>query len=144
LFNSTFGKTNATMKKCTYCGKEYANDKTACDIDGQPLLSTEPSGMAPPPVLVPATEEFTDYTQLPWHRKSGANSLLILASILTLGLFPGTLVVCVNVLRGEVYYNKKDERGYLKKWHRANKVVAVLLLALNIGRLVQLFTAMSR
>lgn len=28
------------MKKCTWCGKEYSDDATACSIDGQPLIST--------------------------------------------------------------------------------------------------------
>src|ERR1041384_1600882 len=25
------------IKKCTYCGKEYADDMTVCAIDGEPL-----------------------------------------------------------------------------------------------------------
>ncbi len=37
------------MKKCTYCGKEYPDETTACAVDGQPLLAAstgEPSVLA--------------------------------------------------------------------------------------------------
>jgi len=35
------------MKKCTYCGKEYPDDKQVCEIDVSPLVD-----FAPPPVTV--------------------------------------------------------------------------------------------
>src|SRR5882672_4676168 len=34
------------MKKCGYCGKEYADDAVRCSIDGEPLTGGEPE---PPP-----------------------------------------------------------------------------------------------
>src|SRR4051812_32802608 len=54
------------MKRCTYCGREYPDNATACSLDQQPLdLITSPSGPSepsdskptqgcPPQVLVPA------------------------------------------------------------------------------------------
>ncbi len=35
------------MKKCTYCGKEYPNDATVCELDQQPLISTDPRLQSP-------------------------------------------------------------------------------------------------
>jgi hypothetical protein len=32
------------MKKCTYCGKEYSDDATACVVDEQPLERIDPQG----------------------------------------------------------------------------------------------------
>lgn len=31
------------MKYCPYCGKEYSNDVSFCDLDGNPLQSFEPA-----------------------------------------------------------------------------------------------------
>jgi len=31
------------MKKCTYCGKEHPDEATACSIDQQPLVSSDPA-----------------------------------------------------------------------------------------------------
>ena len=32
------------MKKCTYCGKEYPDEATVCDIDANPLVATTTLG----------------------------------------------------------------------------------------------------
>jgi hypothetical protein len=82
---------------------------------------------------------FTDYNQVPWHRKSDVNSIFILAAFLTGGLFPGLLFVCIVVLTGDVYYKKSDDRGFLLKWHWMNKVIAVVLLIGNIFVLSRFF-----
>ena len=65
------------------------------------------------------------YENVPWYRKSGFNSLLVV-----LGLFcgPFILAVCIILLTGDVYFDKHDEDGRLKRWSIANKVVAVLIL----------------
>ena len=98
---------------------------------------------APPPIDGENVKQFSDYKQLPWYRRSGVNSGLILASILTCGLVPGTIVVCINALTGEIYFNKKDDQGNLKKWHWTNKVVAVLLLMLNVAQLIRLVAVVA-
>ena len=53
--------------------------------------------------------------------------LLPVVLILTAGV--SLLVVCVIVLTGPVYFPKFGRNGRLKSWGWANKVVAVLLLA---------------
>ena len=63
----------------------------------------------------------------------------MIASLLTCGFVPGTLVVCVLVLSGNIYYNKKDEFGNLKTWGAGNKVVAVILLGINLFILLFVF-----
>lgn len=98
---------------------------------------------SPPPPLnnsLPVTHpaSVNNYDDLPWYRKSVVNTILIIASLLTGGLFPGTVIVCISVLSGEIYYNKKDDQGNLKTWHWSNKVVAILLLLLNIASLAQI------
>lgn len=104
------------------------------------------NGETPDPTFLPSNTpgEFTDYNQLPWYRKSGVNSGLILASILTCGLFPGIFIVCIVLSTGEVYFNKKNEQGYLKKWHWGNKIIAILLLLLNIANLITGFIKLFR
>jgi hypothetical protein len=72
---------------------------------------------------------YATYEDVPWFRRSSFNSLLC-----GLGLCIGPLVwwCCFNVLTGDVYYNQYEPDGSLKKWSGANKVAAVLILALNL------------
>jgi hypothetical protein len=69
---------------------------------------------------------------IPWHRRSSVNSLLIVASILSGGLFPGVMFVCLFVLTGDIYSNNYDANGNLKTWGWGNKVAAIILLILNV------------
>lgn len=49
------------MKKCPYCGKEYPNEATVCELDRESLISADPPAanssaqrpIAPPPVFSP-------------------------------------------------------------------------------------------
>ena len=91
-----------------------------------------------PPIQGEPEMQFREYNQLPWYRRSGVNSGLILANILSCGFIPSAIVVCINALTGEIYFNKKDKQGNLKTWHWANKVAAVILLLLTMARLVEL------
>lgn len=45
---------------------------------------------------------------------------------------PFILAVCISLLTGDVYYNSYDENGRLKRWSFANKVVAVVILVLQV------------
>jgi hypothetical protein len=83
-----------------------------------------------------STNSPKDYSQIPWYRKSSWNQLLFLATFLSFGLFPGVLLTCIILLTGDIYLNKKDEKGYLKKWPWANKAVAGLLLLLSLARTI--------
>ncbi len=69
------------------------------------------------------------YDSLPWYRKSSILSIFVL---LGLCCGPSILFVCIVVLTGDVYYNKLDDSGNLKRWGVANKVAAVVLLVFNV------------
>lgn len=78
------------MKKCTWCGKEYPDEATACEVDSQPLTSLCPPSI--PPADAPA---FT--TRAHWPGRAL--------------LFGTTLLVVVNMLiaftrsRGDLAFN---------------------------------------
>ena len=97
-------------------------------------MSNTPSSPPPTPGA-----PYREYWQVPWHRKSDVNSALILLSIFTCGIIPGILLVCIFVLTGDIYYDKKDDRGNLKTWSPGNKIVAVILLLFNIASLYRRF-----
>ena len=100
----------------------------------------------------------TDYGAVPWYRRNGYCSAIILAHLFMmccgagipvvglLGIFTtvGVIAICIVVLTGPVYYNKRRKDGSLKSWSGANKVAAVILLILFVGGhavlLVVLFT----
>jgi hypothetical protein len=89
----------------------------------------------------------TDYEAVPWYRRSGFCSAIIVAHVVVmlfgrcvpllslLGIFTtiGVIVVCVVVLSGPVYYNKRRKDGTLAAWSGGNKVAAVILLILFVG-----------
>jgi len=97
----------AVAKKCRHCG-EY--------LDGS-IAPSKPHGIH-------------SYDQVPWYRRSGVNSAFVL-----LGLVTGVslIITTIVLLTGDIYYNKLDKDGMLKKWSVANKVVAVILLLSWIG-----------
>ena len=70
-----------------------------------------------------------EYNDLPWYRKSSNVSPI---TLLGLCCGPAIFVVCIIVLTGDVYYNKRDPAGNLTKWGAGNKVAAVIILILQI------------
>jgi hypothetical protein len=51
------------MKRCTYCGKDYPDEASACAIDGQPLrdvVPPPPAPTAPPPPPVSDKQQIID------------------------------------------------------------------------------------
>jgi hypothetical protein len=82
--------------------------------------------------------DYRHYQDVPWYRRSNVNSALVLTHCLTLGLLPLGLVTCAVVLTGQVYYRKKDEGGYLRKWGPANKIAAIVLLAASLAATIAL------
>ena len=75
-----------------------------------------------------AKPKYTKYAEVPWIRKSGTNSVLLILHLLTCGAIPFLLVTCIALVTGNVYYNQVESDGSLKAWSPANKVVAFLLL----------------
>src|SRR6266404_2797366 len=49
LFPTTTVLQLLQMKKCTWCGKEYADDAVRCAVDGQPLSGEEGLSEGEPP-----------------------------------------------------------------------------------------------
>jgi hypothetical protein len=89
----------------------------------------------------------TSYTAVPMLRRNGFCSGVLIAHLAVmffgrcipflslLGIFTtiGVIVVCVVVLTGPVYYDKRKKDGTLKQWSKGNKVAAVILLVLFVG-----------
>jgi hypothetical protein len=45
-----------SMKKCSWCGKEYSDDASICAIDQSPLMSDSPTAAVPATGSVPSAE----------------------------------------------------------------------------------------
>lgn len=86
-----------------------------------------------------------DYQDVPWYRRNGIVSVLVLA-----GLFlpPLLWIVCIICLTGHVYYNPETRTyfdssassGGLPCWSFGNKIVAVILV---LGQLYLLAMALG-
>lgn len=71
--------------------------------------------------------KYANYKDVPWYRKSGISSILVL-----LGIFsPSLWVVLLALITGDIYYNETDTDGNLKKWSMANKIVAWIVFVPN-------------
>jgi len=72
--------------------------------------------------------KYNNYEEVPWLRKEGTSSVMLL-----IGLFFGPLVwiVCIVCLTGDIYKKNYDQDGNLAVWGVANKVVAVLILVVQ-------------
>jgi len=67
---------------------------------------------------------YQNYDSVPWYRKSSTNSLFVLIGLL---IPPFIWVVAYMLVTGDIFYNKHDSYGNLKKWSTANKVVAWII-----------------
>jgi hypothetical protein len=89
----------------------------------------------------------TDYEAVPWYRRNSFCSTICIAHVVVMlvgGCIPflslfgtfttiGVIVVCVVVLTGPVYDNKRRNDGSLATWSGANKIAGVILLVLFVG-----------
>jgi hypothetical protein len=62
--------------------------------------------------------------------------VLLFLQLLTWAFFPISLCVCLVLLTGNIYYDRKDASGNLKTWGFANKIAAVVLFGACIALLV--------
>ena len=83
------------------------------------------------------------YADVPLLRKSSTNTVFILVNMLTLGYVPLIVVVCITLVTGNVYYNERKKNGELKVWSLANKVVAVILLVINVAYIAPIIIALN-
>ena len=75
-------------------------------------------------------QNYNTYAEVPWYRKSSANSLFILVGF----FFPPLIwLVCILLVTGKIYYNKPDAQGNLKTWSVANKIVAFIFLFVQLA-----------
>lgn len=88
---------------------------------------------ATPLTAVAGTAE-QQYATVPWYRRSGPVSLMVI-----IGIFIGLTLVaaCVIVATGPVYYPKLGPDGRLRTWSVANRVIALVLLALWVTVIVR-------
>ncbi len=74
---------------------------------------------------------YSHYTDVPWYRRSGTNSVFTLLGLLCFS--PLLWFVCIVLMTGDIYYDKHQEDGTLKTWSFANKVIAWILLVVNLA-----------
>lgn len=79
------------------------------------------------------TKTYHSYSEVPWYRRSSVNTAFIVVGIGSKGVIPLTLLTCVLVLTGEIYYKEPDSAGHLRAWSNGNKVAAIIILAANIA-----------
>jgi hypothetical protein len=115
-------------------------------------MNQTPQPYAPPQHAPDQTAQQQFLDNLPFYRRSGTATALLLLSLVfgfggpfllagvlaQLGTVPNILIgtvlgtpllaVCVIVLTGDIYFDAFDAQGQPKKWGVGNKVVAVLIL----------------
>jgi hypothetical protein len=78
------------MKKCSYCGKEYPDDATACSIDAQPLETVappQPRRLSPALaiLLFSAMLCVAPIGMVLWHRHIHSLRLVVYGVIMSIG-----------------------------------------------------------
>lgn len=123
---------------CIDCGKQISDRATACPGCGAPvapmLTTIHPSPPVPDNQTIDSgtSTGYRSYAEVPWYRQSNVNTAFILISMGTKGLLPLTLVTCILVLTGDIYYKAPDKAGNIRVWSKANKIAAVVILIANI------------
>jgi len=72
---------------------------------------------------------YQEYAKVPWYRRSSINSALLFLQLFTWMFFPVSLWVCIVLLTGDIYHQKKNDLGNLKTWGFINKIAAIILFA---------------
>jgi hypothetical protein len=91
------------MKKCTYCGKEYANEATSCAVDQQPLMRVDsPGSNQPQPEAAPVANSYEKVTAI-----ETANHNMLVGGLWCGG---GLLVTALS------YAGSSNGGGYVFAW----------------------------
>ena len=72
---------------------------------------------------------YAEYRQVPWYRRSGAMTGLIVVGFVCVP--PLLWAACVICLSGVVYNDRVKKDGTLARWSAGNKVAAVVILVLQ-------------
>ncbi len=76
-----------------------------------------------------ARGEYTAYEDVPWIRRGGVNSRLLLLGL----IFPPAMwCVCGTLVTGNVYTDERNVDGTLKRWSPWNRVVAFVVFGLQL------------
>ena len=100
--------------------KAEGRDRVTCSVCGVNLVhaaSTQTrwgqkqgqDGASADAVARQFESEYTNYAQVPWHRRSGTNNLFVALGLV--GCLPLTLWVCFNLLTGDVYLDRQQKDG---------------------------------
>ena len=128
------------MKKCSYCGKEFPDTATVCDIDGRPLVDPN----APePPSQTPRTRK--EYQRLPGRgtQVDGDRWLAVSRSLCTVWMARDHLLLVSRTGYTETYkrfYFRDIQAVIIRKTATAfvgNIVLSILALGfilLAVGR----------
>ena len=73
--------------------------------------------------------EYQNYSNVPWYRKSSISSWFVIIGLL---IGPFIWVVAYSLITGDIFYNKVGADGNLKKWPKGNKVVAYIIVAIQL------------
>jgi len=121
------------MKKCTWCGKEYPDDATACSLDLQPLVC-----VAPPPTA-PSEAQSGNHEALARRRSLGFRELTRLQNlwdfVFGVALIGGApIAACWLVSALTTHFVDPSSTGYLPRLALASQAafasgVVVLVLA---------------
>jgi uncharacterized membrane protein YvbJ len=117
---------------CKKCGNNLSGNANFCEKCGKYIKA---------PVSANINKDLSadeQYESISWRRKSKLNSWFI---FLGWFIFPPFLYFTIyNLISGDIYYNKIDAEGNLKKWSRANKILAWMLLGSHILWIASKFT----
>lgn len=71
-----------------------------------------------------------EYKDVPWYRRNSYCGVFVCLGIF---IFPPFLwIVLYSLATGDIYFNKIEDGGGLKKWSRANKIVAWIFILIQI------------
>lgn len=97
-------------------------------------IPNDPNPYQTPETQSPPTGKpslYANYENVPWFRRSGVNSVFVLVGFFCCS--PFLWVTCIMLMTGDIYYNRQGPDGTLETWSVANKVVAWVLLLVNLA-----------
>lgn len=117
---------SSTVPLCEFCWKTTEGKKLILQTENDQNCSS-------------ATQ--LKYKEVPLHRTSSFNTLLILAGLF---LFPPFIWwCCLNVITGDIYRNSTDKNGNLETWSKANKYAAWAFMFLQVITIILIIYSIS-
>lgn len=128
---------------CYECGKQVSTLAQHCPQCGAPGRPAELNGAAEGTAHPEGGREaIVQPRPVPWYRRSRVNTAFIIIGMGTQGVVPLTLVTCLLLLTGEIYY-KTAPGAPQQVWGKANKFAAAFILVANIAWLIYLASVVA-